>query len=660
MVTFGPVGPYDIVRQIGRGMSPVYLATDRRNGTSVALKVVPVGSDEDARELLEAEQQGADLQRRFSDLTEYVPRVFEVGRDADDFYIAMEYVDGEDLSVILARGPIAPPRAVAIATELCRFLEEVDRVAGAEGESALTLLHNDLKPGNIRIAPGDHVKILDFGAAKVLSLSRRVTRNVFGSIPYLSPECIETGKRDRHTDAWALGVLLYEMVAGRTPFQADTTINLERRIRSRRPPEPAPGIGGDLRAVIEKLLAPHPEERYADPAAIRADLERLAAGEPTMAAGESIERPTRRVDEPVTRRTREPLDPIERDDEAPTRPVARLASLEDVTPVVDPIGVDVPVDASLVASSRPAGRARRRLVLVLVVLIVALVGNEILVARRAGRLAATVPLQEFSDVNGSWQAHAQLAGRSYLGFATYDLRRALVRQSQVLADRVIQNYRSPAPTVRETQWESAAGVLRHALTASPGDTGMRASLRYVEGHLHRIDGEAAKSRRQAARAQRELAEAVSAFREAASLRPDWPDPYLGLARTFIYGIEDIDRGADAMAQAQKLGYTIGARETAQLGDGYRTRGETLVRAAESLAGLPQETESLTRAADAFRKALDLYSTISGFGDVPARIRATQNRLAVIEQRLGRASTDGAAKSRNGAIDRLIDAISGAF
>ena len=77
--------------------------------------------------------------------------------------------------------------------------------------SRQVLLHNDLKPRNIRVVAGDAIKVLDFGAAKALSLSRKVTRNDFGSTAYLSPECLESGDRDLHSDAWAVGVLLYEM-----------------------------------------------------------------------------------------------------------------------------------------------------------------------------------------------------------------------------------------------------------------------------------------------------------------------------------------------------------------------------------------------------------------------------------------------------------------
>src|SRR6185436_4867613 len=148
-----------------------------------------------------------------------------------------------------------PARAARIAIQLCQFLEEIDHLAVSEA-SALTLLHNDLKPTNIRLVAGDHVKVLDFGAAKALSMSRHVTRNDFYSTPYLSPECLDTGERDRQTDAWALGVILYEMAAGRPPFRGDVTRRLEDRIRSRRPPAPLMNCPVGLQAIVAKLLAP--------------------------------------------------------------------------------------------------------------------------------------------------------------------------------------------------------------------------------------------------------------------------------------------------------------------------------------------------------------------------------------------------------------------
>ena len=162
---------------------------------------------------------------------------------------------------------------------------------------------------------------------------------------------------------------------------------------------------------------------------------------------------------------------------------------------------------------------------------------------------------------------------------------------------------------------------------------MRASLRYCEGHLHRINGEARKARRQTSEAQHEFTDAVTAFREAAELRPDWPDPFLGLMRTFIYGLEDVDRGADALQQAQRLGYAPVDRETVQLADGYRARGDTFARTARTLAGMEQEPDYLTRAADAYRQAIERYSKAIAFGGVPRSLRLAQRGLRQVEQRL---------------------------
>ena len=101
---------------------------------------------------------------------------------------------------------------------------------------------------------------------------------------------------------------------------------------------------------------------------------------------------------------------------------------------------------------------------------------------------------------------------------------------------------------------------------------------------------------------------------------------------FIYGLEDIDRAADALKQAQKLGYTIGDRETAQLADGYRARGDSLWQTARQLADMPQEAEYLQRAADAYRQAQGLYERIPGFPGVAANLRRTQRSLDSIDER----------------------------
>lgn len=647
---FGQIGPYAILRPIGQGgMAHVFLARDTRTDAHVALKVVHLGTDEEAREILQSEQRGAELQQRFSSVSDYVPKVYETNLTPDYFYIAMEYIDGEDLSQAIHRGPMPWQRAVGITSQLCEFLEEAYRFE-ADAGSRRVLLHNDLKPRNVRLmapsgerdAEADRIKVLDFGAAKALSLSRKVTRNDFGSTAYLSPECLESGDRDLHSDAWALGVLLYEMVRGRQPFRAEDTRRLEQRIRSRTPPESIHGTCPPaVEAVIAKLLAPYPEDRYDTPAEIRADLSRALAGVDTVALAEGWpDKASPDRDEPVTRRTAAPDVPTRRtstgsDDEPVTRATPRLKS-ETPEPPATPPPVAPPVSVP-----KPRSRVPRLIRNAAIVVFLALAANEGCVASQANDLAGTVPVQTLEGLAAIWPKYESLAGHSMLGgWGVKHLESTLTSQAQMLAERVMTNYRTTQPTVREGDWKDASEALRHALAIAPSDRKLRASLSYCEGQLHRINGEAAKSRNEQKKAREEITAALVSFREAIDLRPNWADPYLGLARTFIYGEEDVDRGADALNSAAKYGHTPSERETTQLADGFRARGEALLRTAVTLKGMPQERDYLTRASQAFHTALDRYATIAGFGNAALNLKETQKRIDRIDERLAEIEREG--------------------
>jgi hypothetical protein len=186
--------------------------------------------------------------------------------------------------------------------------------------------------------------------------------------------------------------------------------------------------------------------------------------------------------------------------------------------------------------------------------------------------------------------------------------------------------------VWEREWTHARRALARASALAPGDPYLRASLRYCEGHLNRINGEARRARGEIEAARVHVSHAVAAFREAAELRPDWADPFLGLARTFISGLDDVDRGADALKQAQRRGYTPGLRETLQLAHGFWRRAESLARTARGLNGLPQEQEYLSRAADAYEQALTLYQAVES-PDVAASIRLAQRGFRRVTERL---------------------------
>jgi serine/threonine-protein kinase len=221
---FHRLGPYEVIHEIGRGgMALVVLATDTRTGRNVALKLVPIGITGEARDILEAEQLGAELQRQFSQISTHVPLVYEhLPNESGYFVVAMEYLDGENLSDVISRGALPIDRAVAIAVELCAFLDAAHNFAAViDGQPRRSVVHGDLKPQNVRITSSGAVKVLDFGIAKALSLSRKVTRNDFGTRPYLSPERLdEDGEVNEFADLWAVGVMLYEMIRGARPFDA--------------------------------------------------------------------------------------------------------------------------------------------------------------------------------------------------------------------------------------------------------------------------------------------------------------------------------------------------------------------------------------------------------------------------------------------------------
>src|SRR5205807_1838052 len=232
---------------------------------TVALKVIERSTDRDTVDSIEAERRGAALQEKLAAVDPRVVQIYETGDVDEYFYVAMEYIEGEDLAELILRSPLPPARACEIAMAICETLEHARRLqATIDGKVYRGIIHGDIKPRNIRIDTAGRVRVLDFGIAKALSLSRRLTRNEFGSVPYASPERLETGDVNFGSDLWSLAVMLYEMVAGVQPFAAPATEQLERAIRSRQPARPLPETCPELlQWIIGKAMSPDPATRYA-------------------------------------------------------------------------------------------------------------------------------------------------------------------------------------------------------------------------------------------------------------------------------------------------------------------------------------------------------------------------------------------------------------
>ena len=631
---------YRLIKRLGRGgMADVYLAHDRECGVEVALKIVEMANDADSREICDAERRGAILQDQFSRVDPHVPLVHRWGTFGTWFFIDMEYVEGEDLAERAAAGPLSPVEAAGIGAEICGFLERAHAFeAEVEGTRVRGIIHGDLKPRNVRVTPTGQIKVLDFGIAKGLSLSRKLTRNDFGSVTYMSPERLDSGDVDVHADLWSAGVLLYELVAGTVPFHADSTPKLEARIRAREPVAPLPeSCPPALARVVLKQLAGDIGRRYASAAELRADLEAFREGRETRADREWLG-----GDPDATRRTRE-VDATRRTapvGDGPTEETVRTAAVETEgdgeptqrTTAGAPGNLPQPPAAAPAAVPAPRpSRARRMLRVALVLCIFAVLLNEASVWSDARQLRVDLATRPTSEAQQLWDRYQDLSSRSILRFAVAGLRGPMRERLMAQAERVIADYRQDAPAVREAQWRQAAASLTDVLHLDPSDRSALARLRYCEGHLQRIEGETRKRRRQ--QAAQPLHTAAEKFEEAAQLDGRWPDPYLGLARTYIYGLDDLDRAIAALHEAEKRGYRPGNRELVQLADGYRSRGDRMRRDAQGVRGLDQEKDYLEKALEDYRQSFDLYRQAMGFGEVSANMRQMQDRIDEVERRL---------------------------
>lgn len=610
-------GKYRLIHRLGRGgMADVYLAEDAAEQRQVAIRIIELREDADSREMLEAERLGARLQERFCAIDPHVPRVYAHGELDGCFYVAMELVDGEDLAQMLARGPLRPEMAAEVASQICQCLTNAHTFEVEVDGDTTAIVHGDITPKNIRVNATGEVKLLDFGIAKALSLTRKLTRNAYGSTPYLSPERLDTYNVDVHADLWSLGVVLYEMLSGLRPYRAENTRKLEKLILSKQPPPPlADTCPEALRRVVSKMLDPDLSRRYQTAPEFLADLTAWKEGRQTVAEREWIADVT--ADE-VTRRTRPPVD-------SPTDEQTRRTSAPDESAAPS-------TAASSAAVQQPPRKSRLRRVLRTGFWIVALWMslNELRIWRRADDLARSVVAADATELNSAYEQYLQLANASTFRVGLGALRARLKAQYVAQADRVIADFRRELPAVGKPQWTDAQTWLIRALTLDPTDRVLQASLRYCEGHILRVNGEERLRRRARQAANDSLRQAVQRFEEAATLNTRWADPYVGLLRVYVADMEDLDAALEALRQAERRGYKSGKREAAQFGDAYRARGDRLRRDAITVRGLPQQKQYLEEAATNYQRALDHYADAPGFADVAENVRLTQSRLAGVK------------------------------
>jgi serine/threonine protein kinase len=283
------VGPYQIVAPLGAGgMGEVYRARDPRIGREVAVKVLPpaFAADADRVRRFEQEARAAGALNHPGLLT-----IFDVGTHEDLLYIVSELLDGATLREQMTR-PLSTRRAVDYALQIARALV----VAHDKG-----IIHRDLKPENIFVTADERVKLLDFGLAKVLSEERlspdAPTEKhdrpdtgagvLLGTVSYMSPEQVRGQSIDHRTDVFALGIVLYEMLAGTRPFRGSSQVDTMASILNDDPPSLVPAAGTALERIVRHALHKSPAQRFQSMTDVVFALETFSSGGDTPAPAKS-------------------------------------------------------------------------------------------------------------------------------------------------------------------------------------------------------------------------------------------------------------------------------------------------------------------------------------------------------------------------------------
>jgi eukaryotic-like serine/threonine-protein kinase len=261
---------YTVVDKIGEGgMGAVYRAIDTRLNRVVAIKVLrpdAIANPDRQRRFLQEAQSASALNHP------NIVNIFEIDTAAGVDFIAMEHVDGETVESLLARAPLPVDQALDYAIQIA------DALAAAHGAG---IIHRDVKPANVLVSRSGHVKVLDFGLAKLMhegslepaaqtqsATPKTASGMVVGTVAYMSPEQAEGQPLDARTDVFAFGALLYEMLTGRRAFQGRSALATLAAVLHEQPPtmdDVRPGVPEPLQRIVSRCLSKDPEERYNPP-----------------------------------------------------------------------------------------------------------------------------------------------------------------------------------------------------------------------------------------------------------------------------------------------------------------------------------------------------------------------------------------------------------
>ncbi|MCH9031905.1 MAG: protein kinase, partial [candidate division Zixibacteria bacterium] len=268
LTTGTKVSHYEIISKIGAGgMGDVYLAEDSKLDRKVALKFLPAHlyQDEASRARFTREAKAAAK----LDHPNIVP-VHEVGEFQGRPFIAMAHIEGQTLREVIKQGKLSVSEAVNLTMQICEGLNEAHNAG---------VVHRDIKPANIIIDKNGKPRLLDFGLATVAGQEKLTkTGSTLGTAGYMSPEQVQGQIANHRSDLFSVGVVLYEMITGRRPFDAEHEAAIHYNIINETP-EPMSryksGVSAELQQVIDKALDKKTETRYQTATGMLADLKRL-------------------------------------------------------------------------------------------------------------------------------------------------------------------------------------------------------------------------------------------------------------------------------------------------------------------------------------------------------------------------------------------------
>lgn len=259
---------YEIEEIIGSGgMAIVYKATDRLLNRYVAIKMLreELKDDKEFVERFRIEAQSAASLNHSN-----IVSVYDVGRENGLDYFVMEYIDGATLKERIQAGPIGWKTACKYATQICEAIEHAHRK---------NIVHRDIKPHNIMLTKDDIIKVTDFGIARAVTSSTIVRQgNVIGSVHYFSPEQACGGAVDFKSDIYSIGVVLYEMLTGKVPFEAENSVAVAKMHVDMQPEPPEyinPTVPKQLGEIVLKAMLKQPAKRYASAADFAEDLKKV-------------------------------------------------------------------------------------------------------------------------------------------------------------------------------------------------------------------------------------------------------------------------------------------------------------------------------------------------------------------------------------------------